>query len=47
MAWLCRELDISRNTGCKSFSRSKDYGLKDLADRSRRPHANQLPVQIE
>jgi putative transposase len=49
MAVLCREFDISRKTGYKIYSRYKDYGLKGLTDRSRRPyrHANQLPVQIE
>jgi len=49
MAVMCREFDISRKTGYKIFSRYKDYGLKGLTDRSRRPyrHANQLPVQIE
>ena len=49
MAGLCREFDISRQTGYKIFSRYKDYGLIGLTDRSRRPyrHANRLPFQVE
>ena len=50
MALLCREFDISRQTGYKIFHRYKDCGSDDgLTDRSRRPyrHANRLPFQIE
>src|SRR5271168_1818438 len=49
MAGLCREFDISRQTGYKIYSRYKDYGLVGLTDRSRRPYrqANRLPFQIE
>src|ERR1700726_3443943 len=49
MAGLCREFDISRQTGYKIFSRYKDFGLVGLTDRSRRPYrqANRLPFQIE
>ena len=49
MAGLCREFDISRQTGYKIFSRYKDCGLVGLTDRSRRPYrqANRLPFQIE
>jgi putative transposase len=49
MAVLCREFDISRKTGYKSYQRDKDCGVVGLTDRSRRPyrHANQLPVQVE
>ncbi len=49
MAVLCREFDISRETGYKIFQRYKDCGLDGLTDRSRRPyrHANRLPFQIE
>ncbi len=49
MAVLCREFDISRNTGYKLFNRYKNCGIEGLSDRSRRPyrHANRLPFQIE
>ena len=49
MAVLCREFDISRQTGYKFYSRYKDCGIEGLTDRSRRPyrHANRLPFQIE
>ena len=49
MAGLCREFDISRQTGYKIYSRYKDFGLVGLTDRSRRPYrqANRLPFQIE
>jgi len=49
MAVVCREFDISRQTGYKIFQRYKDCGLDGLTDRSRRPyrHANRLPMQIE
>jgi putative transposase len=49
MAGLCREFDISRQTGYKIYSRYKDCGLVGLTDRSRRPYrqANRLPFQIE
>jgi hypothetical protein len=49
MAALCREFDIFRKTGCKTFNRYKDCGLDGLTDRSRRPYrqANRLPLQIE
>jgi putative transposase len=38
MAVLCREFDISRQTGYKIFARCKDCGLEGLTDRSRRPY---------
>jgi len=38
MAVLCREFDISRETGDKLFSRYKDCGLEELTDRSRRAY---------
>jgi putative transposase len=49
MAALCREFDIARKTGCKTFNRYRDVGVEGLTDRSRRPYcqANRLPVQIE
>src|SRR6202142_2872224 len=49
MAGLCREFDISRQTGYKIYSRYKDCGLEGLTDRSRRPYrqANRLPFQTE
>ena len=49
MAGLCREFDISRQTGYKIYARYKDCGLHGLTDRSRRPYrqANRLPFQIE
>src|ERR1700676_4583082 len=49
MAVLCREFDISRQTGYKIYARYKDCGLQGLTDRSRRPYrqANQLPFQVE
>jgi putative transposase len=49
MAVLCREFDISRNTGYKLFNRYKNCGIEGLTDRSRRPYrqANRLPFQIE
>ena len=49
MAELCREFDISRQTGYKFYARYKDCGVEGLSDRSRRPyrHANRLPFQIE
>jgi putative transposase len=49
MAVLCREFDISRNTGYKLFNRYVSCGIEGLTDRSRRPyrHANRLPFQIE
>ena len=45
MAGLCREFDISRQTGYKIYTRYKHYGLIGLTDRSRRPYrqANRLP----
>ena len=36
MAALCREFDISRQTGHKFYKRYKDLGLQGLTDRSRR-----------
>jgi transposase len=36
MAVLCREFDISRETGHKIFNRYKQTGLEGLTDRSRR-----------
>jgi putative transposase len=49
MARLCREFEISRETGYKIFSRYKDCGVAGLTDRSRRPYrdARQLPFRIE
>jgi putative transposase len=49
MAALCREFDISRQTGHKFYKRYKDLGLQGLTDRSRRPYrqANRLPEQVE
>jgi putative transposase len=49
IAELCREFDISRQTGYKIFARYNDCGLHGLTDRSRRPYrqANRLPFQIE
>jgi putative transposase len=49
MAGLCREFDISRQTGYKIYARYKDCGLVGLTDRSRRPYrqANRLSFQIE
>src|SRR5215216_4288765 len=49
MAVLCREFDISRKTGYKTFARFRNCGVEGLTDRSRRPyrHANRLPFQIE
>jgi len=48
MALLCREFDISRQTGYKIYNRYKDCGIDGLTDRSRRPyrHANRLPFQL-
>src|ERR1700726_132972 len=49
MAALCREFDISRQTGHKFYKRYKDLGLQGLTDRSRRPYlqANRLPEALE
>ena len=49
MAVVCREFGISRKTGYKIFNRYKDYGIRGLEDRARRPyrHANKLPFQVE
>ena len=49
MAVLCREFDISRQTGHKFYKRYKDLGLEGLTDRSRRPYrqANRLPERVE
>src|SRR6202790_659736 len=49
MAVLCREFDVSRQTGYKIYARYKDCGLEGLTDRSRRPYrqANRLPFQVE
>src|SRR6202045_4773048 len=49
MAVLCREFDISRQTGYKIYARYKDCGLEGVTDRSRRPYrqANRLPFQVE
>jgi putative transposase len=49
MAVLCREFDVSLQTGYKIYSRYQDCGLEGLTDRSRRPYrqANRLPFQIE
>jgi putative transposase len=49
MAVLCREFDVSRQTGYKIYARHKDRGLEGLTDRSRRPsrQANRLPFQVE
>ena len=45
MSALCAEFGISRKTGYKIYERYKQWGLRGLTDRSRRPyrHANQLP----
>jgi transposase len=37
MAEACRAFGISRKTGSKIFTRSKEHGLEALTDRSRRP----------
>jgi putative transposase len=49
MAVLCREFDISRQTGHKFYKRYKDFGLEGLTDRSRRPYrqANRMPERVE
>jgi len=49
MVALCEEFGISRKTGYKIYTRYKDFGVRGLTDRSRRPHrhANQLPVVVE
>jgi putative transposase len=49
MAALCREFDISRQTGHKFYRRYKDLGLEGLTDRSRRPYrqANRMPERVE
>lgn len=49
MAALCREFEISRQTGHKFYKRYKDLGLQGLTDRSRRPYrqANRLPEALE
>ena len=49
MAVLCREFDISRQTGHKFYRRYKDLGLQGLTDRSRRPYrqANRLTEALE
>jgi transposase InsO family protein len=49
MAFLCRELGISRKTGYKIVDRYKECGLEGLTDRARTPYryANRLPEQLE
>lgn len=49
MTHLCDELDTSRKTGYKIYTRYKHCSLEELIDRSRKPYryANQLPFQIE
>jgi len=49
MAALCREFDISRQTGHMFYKRYKDLDLEALTDRSRRPYrqANVLPERVE
>jgi len=49
MSALCAEFGISRKTGYKIYERYKQWGLRGLTDRSRRPyrHANQLPLVVE
>lgn len=49
MAVLCPELDMSRTTGCKIFSRYKDCRLEGLTDRARRPYRQgcRLAFQID
>lgn len=49
MVALCEEFGISRKTGYKIYRRYRDFGVRGLTDRSRRPHrhANQLPLVIE
>ena len=49
MSTLCREFDISRQTGHKFYKRYKDLGLEGLTDRSRRPYrqANRMPERVE
>jgi transposase InsO family protein len=49
MSSVCREFEISRKTGYKTFDRYKHEGLESLSDRSRRPdrYANQLREQLE
>ena len=49
MSGLCREFDISRQTGYKIYSRYRGLWLEGLTDRSSRPYrqANRLPVQVE
>ena len=49
MSDLCREVGISRKTGYKILTRTKEEGVTAITDRSRRPwrYANQLPPQLE
>lgn len=49
MAALCREFDISRQTGHKFYKRYKDLGLQGLTERARRPYrqANRLPEALD
>jgi putative transposase len=49
MVALCDEFGISRKTGYKIYTRYKDFGVRGLTDRSRRPHrhANALPIVVE
>jgi putative transposase len=49
MVALCAEFGISRKTGYKIYRRYRDFGVRGLNDRSRRPyrHANQLPLVVE
>ena len=37
MVALCEEFVISRKTGYKIYTRYKDFGVRGLTDRSRRP----------
>ena len=49
MAELCRQHQISRETGYKWVRRKKQQGWKGLADLSRAPkkHPNQVPSEVE
>lgn len=47
MSELCREFDISRQTGYKWLSRYREQGVAGLVERSRRPHSSPRQTTAE
>ena len=45
MALMCRIFGISRKSGCKTFNRYKDFGIRGLEDRARSPYRHPNKVK--